>query len=179
MRGRTITFSPSLYLPRELVIALIESVWFGLSAHTCLQHQRLTSTTCLCGTPNDSLKWCSTVHIALALKRVIDFANPGKLPRTQEVRQVDATVAFLRTQSINEVLASGQWSSSFSFAERYLALHITDTLCIALGTTPQNIPVDRPSDKETVSFTLYTNFRKNKTVFHCSPVWMRQTCTKC
>lgn len=42
----------------------------------------------------DSLKWCTATHIVCIQKRVINLADPGKLPREQ-VRKVAGRLAFL------------------------------------------------------------------------------------
>lgn len=84
----------------------------------------------------DSLKWCSTAHIATVLKQVIEAADQGKLPLAQEVRRMASTLHFHRNHSVTNVLAIGQRALSKSFAERYLALHIRDTPSVAMGATP-------------------------------------------
>lgn len=57
---------------------------------------------------SDSIKWCSVSHVATILSRVIDAEDPGKLPRAQEVHHMTATLAFLRTHSLEVVQQAGQ-----------------------------------------------------------------------
>lgn len=73
--------------------------------------------------------WCTAAHIALLLKILIDAADPGNLPRAQEVRRLAATLAFSCPHTLDAIQQSGQWSSPNSFADRYLVvLHLRDTL---------------------------------------------------
>lgn len=52
---------------------------------------------------SDSLKWCDACHIILILKWMIEAADLDKLLKAQEVHYVAATLAFLRTHSLDEV----------------------------------------------------------------------------
>lgn len=56
---------------------------------------------------SDSLKWCTASHISTIMKRVVDEADPGKLPRAQEVRRMAATRAFLCIQLTGSSSACG------------------------------------------------------------------------
>lgn len=91
----------------------------------------------------DWLKKCETCHIGWEcltqemwntphnslLRRMINAADPGKLPTSQEGRWVAVTLACLRTHSIDEVQQARQCRSPSSVAEHYLAPNISDTPC--------------------------------------------------
>lgn len=100
---------------------------------------------------SDSLKLCTATHIECILKHMINLADPCKLPKVHEVHKVAATLAFLRTHSIDEVQEAGQWSSSKSFTGCYLAHHILDTPCVAAGTSGHR-PPSSPDSSEGSSF---------------------------
>ena len=79
---------------------------------------------------------CSALHLAKVICRVIEAADPGKSPTAHQVRGVSASIAYMRSFSIERVQEEGQWASSNSFINRYLALDIQDVPCVAMGASP-------------------------------------------
>ena len=75
----------------------------------------------------------STKQIAARIRQVIESADPGHFPRAHDLRGVSASLAFLRTHSLESVREGGQWTTSTCFINKYLSHSITDTPCIALG----------------------------------------------
>ena len=84
----------------------------------------------------DSARPLSVRQIAATLKDVIDLADPGHLPRAHDIRGVAASLAFLRTHSLNQVRQGGQWSTASAFVSRYLHPSVVDAPCVALGVRP-------------------------------------------
>ncbi|KAG0719776.1 hypothetical protein GWK47_049799 [Chionoecetes opilio] len=57
-------------------------------------------------------------------------------PRSHDVRGVAASLAFLRTHSLEKVREGGQWSTASCFVARYLSYSVVDSPCVALGLPP-------------------------------------------
>ncbi|KAK3886844.1 hypothetical protein Pcinc_009030 [Petrolisthes cinctipes] len=74
--------------------------------------------------------------IARLLCRVIENGDPGHAPRAHSVRGVAASLAFLRTHSVERVRDLGGWASTSSFRTRYLFHSLSPTPCVAMGTPP-------------------------------------------
>ena len=74
--------------------------------------------------------------IADRLRGVIEAADPGHAPRAHDVRGVAASLAFLRTHSLDKVREGGQWSTASCFVARYLFQSVSDSPCVALGFLP-------------------------------------------
>ncbi|KAK3886697.1 hypothetical protein Pcinc_009163 [Petrolisthes cinctipes] len=74
--------------------------------------------------------------IARLLCRVIENGDPGHAPRAHSVRGVAASLAFLRTHSVERVRDLGGWASTSSFRKRYLFHSLSPTPCVAMGTPP-------------------------------------------
>ncbi|KAK3883152.1 hypothetical protein Pcinc_012511 [Petrolisthes cinctipes] len=77
--------------------------------------------------------------IARLLCRVIENGDSGHAPRAHSVRGVAASLAFLRTHSVERVRDLGGWASTSSFRTRYLFHSLSPTPCVAMG-TPPSIP---------------------------------------
>ena len=78
----------------------------------------------------------TTRGIAGRLRGVIESADPGHAPRAHDVRGVAASLAFLRTHSLERVREGGQWSTASCFVARYLSHSVVDFPCVALGLPP-------------------------------------------
>lgn len=78
----------------------------------------------------------SSRKIADLLRAVIEEGDPGRAPRAHDVRSVAASLAFLRTHSLERVREGGQWSTASCFVSRYLSLSVDNTPCVALGLPP-------------------------------------------
>ena len=53
----------------------------------------------------------SARRIAVLLRAVIEEGDPGHSPRVHDVRGMAASLAFLRTHSLDRVKEGGQWST--------------------------------------------------------------------
>ncbi|XP_076065921.1 uncharacterized protein LOC143039577 [Oratosquilla oratoria] len=74
--------------------------------------------------------------LARLLCRVIEKADPGHAPHAHNIRGLAASLAFLRTHSVERVQDLGGWASATSFRTRYLYHSITPVPCVAMGTAP-------------------------------------------
>lgn len=71
----------------------------------------------------------------LTLCPVPDLPRPC-LTRPHAVQRMASLLAILRSQSLERVQLLGQWRSMTSSCSCYLALHVEDTPCVALGVPP-------------------------------------------
>lgn len=83
-----------------------------------------------------TLKPMSAAAIAAEIRKVICRGDPTVKPKAHDVRKVAATLAFLRTHSLERVQELGQWASCLSFIRRYLAHEIRDDDSVAMGVLP-------------------------------------------
>ena len=74
--------------------------------------------------------------VARLLCRVIENADPGHAPHAHSIRGLAASLAFLRTHSIERVQDLGGWASAESFRTRYLYHSVSPVPCVAMGTAP-------------------------------------------
>ena len=74
--------------------------------------------------------------IARLLCRVIETADPGHSPKAHSIRGLAASLAFIRTHSVERVQDLGGWASASSFRMRYLYHSVSSTACVAMGTAP-------------------------------------------
>ncbi|XP_076055328.1 uncharacterized protein LOC143033730 [Oratosquilla oratoria] len=74
--------------------------------------------------------------LACLLCRIIEKADPGHAPHAHNIRGLAASLAFLRTHSVERVQDLGGWASATSFKTRYLYHSITPVPCVAMGTAP-------------------------------------------
>ena len=80
----------------------------------------------------------STKGIADNIRGVIEPIDPGHAPRALDVRGVAASLAFIRSHSLEKVREGGQWSTASCFVSRYLPHSVVDSPCVALGLPPQD-----------------------------------------
>ena len=83
-----------------------------------------------------SLRICNAWDLSKVICGVIKEAVPGSSPRANQVRSCASSLVFLRSFDLSVVLESGQWASIRSFVTRYLAPHIGDVPCVAMGALP-------------------------------------------
>ena len=81
----------------------------------------------------------TAASISSILCRVIEEADPGRLPRGHDLRRVATSLAWVRGLSPNEVCQRAFWASSSAFVSRYLCPNIPDTQSVALGTRANRI----------------------------------------
>lgn len=74
--------------------------------------------------------------LARLLCRIIEEADPGHAPHAHNIRGLAASLAFLRTHSVERVQDLGGWASATSFRTRYLYHSVTPVPCVAMGTAP-------------------------------------------
>ena len=80
--------------------------------------------------------------LARLLCKVIELADPGHSPRAHSIRGLAASLAFLRTHSVERVRDLGGWASTSSFRTRYLLHSVSQAPCVAMGTpTPAAPPL--------------------------------------
>ena len=72
--------------------------------------------------------------LARLLCRVIENADPGQAPHAHSIRGLAASLAFLRTHSVEQVQGLGGWASATSFRTRYLYHSVSPVSCVAMGT---------------------------------------------
>lgn len=87
-----------------------------------------------------TLKPLSTSAIATVIRNVIFRAEPTVKPKAHDVRKIAATLAFLRTHSLERIRELGQWRSCISFIRRYLAHGVSDSDPVAMGVLPVLTP---------------------------------------
>ena len=68
--------------------------------------------------------------ISKGLRDVVSLADPSSSPRANDFRKISFTLRFFRCFDTEEVRQAGQWSSSFSFTERYLQHFMMDVPCV-------------------------------------------------
>ena len=64
---------------------------------------------------------------------MIDKADPGTLPKGRDTRKMAASLMFLHDHSLKRASEVGPWSSTNSFARRYLSPNVTDVNGVAMG----------------------------------------------
>ena len=83
-----------------------------------------------------SLRCLKTTDLAAKLVQLISAADPQSEPKAHQVRKYASSLAFFRSFDVDQVRRAGQWSSSASFVQRYLLTHLSNTPCVAMGSTP-------------------------------------------
>lgn len=84
----------------------------------------------------DSGRRCSCANLTTILKRIIDVADPGKLPVGRDTRKVAASLTFIRDHSLQRTHEVGQWALTQPFAHRYLSPNVSNVQCVAMGSAP-------------------------------------------
>ncbi|KAK8394259.1 hypothetical protein O3P69_006450 [Scylla paramamosain] len=72
--------------------------------------------------------------LACLLCKVIELADPGHSLRVHSIRGLAASLAFLRTHSVERVRDLGGWTSTSSFRARYLLHSVSQAPSVAMGT---------------------------------------------
>ena len=85
-----------------------------------------------------SHKTLKTAGLAANLVRLISEADPQSRPKAHQVRKYASSLAFFRSFDVDLLRRAGQWSSSASFVQRYLQVHLTNSQCVAMGSTPSS-----------------------------------------
>ena len=76
----------------------------------------------------------TAASISSILCKIIEGADPGKLPRGHDLRRVATSLAWVRGLSPNEICQRAFWASSSAFVSRYLCPNVPDAQSVALGT---------------------------------------------
>ena len=85
-----------------------------------------------------SLRALKTSYLATKLVQLISLADPQSRPKAHQVRKYASSLAFFRSFDVDQVRRAGQWSSSYSFVNRYLQVHLSNIPCVAMGSTPHS-----------------------------------------
>ena len=71
--------------------------------------------------------------LAFRICKVIDLADPGKLPKCHDVRKTAVSLAWVRGLSCAEVVSRAFWKSAHVFIIRYLNAQVSGSRCVALN----------------------------------------------